>query len=137
MADILKWFSDVANAITGWLNLSEEGMIAVTIGLVIVGIVIALGLYRFIKKKIGKTIALIVLIGVLLGTGFLSFSTFAGFAEKIGMITQSSIGEGMEFDGDAFLRWIEGKSPGEDEGAGTWVPDRDEQDANDWTQKTE
>lgn len=132
MANILKWFSDIANNITGNWNLSEDAMFALTIGLIIVGVAIALAVFRFIKKAIGKTIAVIVLVAILTTTGFISTAQLSSFAEKIGVITQSSVGEGLEINGQAFLDWIESKMPGKDEGAGSWVPDKDNQDADDW-----
>ena len=132
MAGLLKWFSDVAGAITGKLGLGEDAMFALAIGLVIVGIAIALAVYRFVKKAVGKTIAIIALVAVLCTTGFFSTAQFANFAEKIGVIKESSVGEGFEVDGGAFIDWIESKMPGADEGAGSWVPDKDKQDVEDW-----
>jgi len=135
MGNFLKWFSDIADAITGKLNLSGEAQIAVAIGLVLIGIVAAIFVYKLIKRKIGKVVAIVVLIAILVTTGFFSLANFANFAEKIGMIEKSSIGEGMEVNGDAFIEWIQGTAPGEESGAGSWVPNRNEQTAGDWSKK--
>ena len=133
MAELLKWFSDIANSITGKLNLGEDANIAIAIGLIVLGIVIAFAAFRAVKKAIGKTIASIVLVAILVSTGFVSTTQIAAFAEKIGVITESSVGEGLEVNGDAFIDWIESKMPGKEDGAGTWVPQKDNQTANDWT----
>lgn len=133
MAELLKWFSDIANGITGKLNLGEDANIAIAIGLIILGIVIAFVAFRAVKKAIGKTVATIVLVAILVSTGFISTTQIAAFAEKIGVITQSSVGEGLEVNGQAFVDWLEEKMPGKEDGAGTWVPQKDNQTANDWT----
>lgn len=135
MAELLKWFSDIADKITGWLNLGENGTVAVGIGILILGIVIASAVFRIVKKAVGKTIATIVLIAILITSGFISTTQIASFAEKIGVITQSSVGEGLEVNGQAFVDWIEGKKPdsSDDEEIGSWVPKKEEQKAEDWT----
>lgn len=133
MVELLKWFSDIANGITGKLNLGEDANIAIAIGLIILGIVIAFVAFRAVKKAIGKTVATIVLVAILVSTGFISTTQIAAFAEKIGVITQSSVGEGLEVNGQAFVDWLEEKMPGKEDGAGTWVPQKDNQTANDWT----
>ena len=112
MAELLKWFSDIANGITGKLNLGEDANIAIAIGLIILGIVIAFAAFRAVKKAIGKTVATIVLVAILISTGFISTTQIAAFAEKIGVITQSSVGEGLEVNGQAFVDWLEEKMPG-------------------------
>lgn len=134
MAELLKWFSDIANKITGWLNLGETGTVAVGIGILVLGIVIASAIFRIVKKAVGKTIATIVLIAILIGSGFISTTQIASFAEKIGVITQSSVGEGLEINGQAFLDWIENKTPDsdEDKDIGNWVPEKETQKAEDW-----
>lgn len=134
MAELLKWFSDIANNITGKLNLSEDATIAVAIGLIVLGIVIAFAAFRTIKRAVGKTIACIVMIAILISTGFISTAQIASFAEKIGVITESSVGEGLEVNGQAFVDWIESKMPSseEDKEIGSWVPEKDNQKAEDW-----
>lgn len=132
MGNILKWFSDVANSFFGSLNLSEEAMIAIFVGIIIIGISLAFLSYRFIRRTAGKTIGLIALIVILITTGFFSTAEFASFAEKIGFIEKSSVGEGMEVNGDAFLQWVKGKQPGKEDGAGTWVPNKNDQGSDDF-----
>ena len=134
MAELLKWFSDVSNSITGKLNLGEDGTFAIAIGLIIIGIAISLSAFRILKKVAGKTIASIALVALLISTGFLSTAQMASFAEKIGVIKESSVGEGLEVNGQAFIDWIEEKMPGaeDDEKIGSWVPNKNEQGAGDW-----
>lgn len=134
MAEILKWFSDISNKVSGWLNLGEMGTVAVGIGILILGIVIASAVFKMLKKAVGKTIATVVLIAILIGSGFISITQIASFAEKIGVITQSSVGEGLEINGQAFVDWIENKTPNsdKDKDIGNWVPEKETQKAEDW-----
>ena len=131
MASILKFLS----GLTAGFNLSEEGAIALTIGIIIVGIVLAFAIFRILKKIAGKTIAVIALIIVLSLSGIFSLSSFGNFAQKIGMVKESSVGEGLEIDGQAFVNWINRKQPTKEEGAGTWVPDKESQTDADWNEQ--
>ena len=124
MRNILTIIAGWASQISEKFNFGQHGSVATMILLIIIGFVLILGVVKFVKKKVGNFIAILLIIAILIGTGFLSLSQLKNFAESAGMIYTEGFPEATEEDGKWIIEFFENLAPGKEEGAGTWVPDK-------------
>ena len=128
MREILETFGSWVSAISSKLHFGQTASIAATILCIIVAFLLVGVVWKFLKKRVGTFLMLLLVVAILLGAGVLSLSQFKNFAEAAGIIYKDGLPEGAESDGSWILEMIDKNAPGKDEGAGTWVPDKNNPD---------
>ena len=128
MESTVTFFGGIISQISDKLNLGQYGSIAAMILIILLGISLISCVAKFLKKKIGTFLTIILVVVILFTTGLLSLSQFKNFAQAAGMIYKDGLPEATETDGSWIIEFFQENAPGKEEGAGTWVPDANNPD---------
>jgi hypothetical protein len=129
----------ILETIGGWISMlsekidfGQDASVATTLLFIFAGIGLATVVFKLIRKILGKAIAIVLVIAILISSGFLSMSQVKNFAQSAGLIYQQGLPEAVEKDGTWLIEFFENLIPGKEDGAGTWVPEKETVNHDDW-----
>lgn len=119
MDNIILTFAEFIDKVGQALNLnSTAGAIAMGIGIIAVTIAIICFIWKVAKKTIGKTLAVILIIALLIGCGILTLGQVRNFLEASGAIVSDGWATATEEEGSSFIYWIQDLINDEDSDVG-------------------
>ena len=108
MDNIILTFAEFIDKVGQALNLnSTAGAIAMAIGIIAVSIALICFIWKVAKKTIGKTLAVILIIAILVGCGILTLGQVRNFLEASGAIVVDGWATATEEEGSSFIYWIQ------------------------------
>lgn len=119
MDKIILFFGKIVDKVGNLINLnSTAGSIAVGIGIIAIAIVLCSLVWKIAKKTVGKFVAVILIIAIILGSGLLTLGQVKNYLEASGAIVTEGWANASENGGSAFIYWLQSLMDDEDSDVG-------------------